>query len=327
MIEYNIVRASKGKYPYNRGKHILAILNLYAYADESGMHENPLFFVLGGYIASPRQWDFFCKDWQKVLNSFSVHAFHAKDFFQLKARQMHKRYNKWSEDQNRLFISELSKAVNSHKLYPIGCAIDVKAFNSFTIGERRYLTGGNWDAKKRRFTTSGKPSVSYLAAFHYYVRAVLDRTPDKAKLHLVFDYQNVMKSKARQTFNEMAALPSLMQGHEKLDSINYFYSSDKPQLQAADLFTYVTYRYAVDGIPNDYSLGIAMKRLLKDRRSVGLMNTEGIEAFLQKYLPAIERSRIQAKLTTTCPHDETTPCYIQHCTTCQIFLDTKGDRQ
>ena len=293
MIKYNIIRASKGKYPYNRGKHLLAILNLYAYADESGMHEDPLFFVLAGYIASPRQWGFFCKDWQKVLDSFDVPAFHAKDFFQLKAKQLHEQYSNWPEDKNRQFISELSRAINSYRLYPIGCAVDVRAFNNFTIGERRYLTGGNWNAKKGRFTTSGKPSAPYLAAFHYYVRAALDRTPDKAKLHLVFDYQNVMKSKARQTFYEMAVLPSLVKGSEKLDSINYLYSPDKPQLQAADLFTYITYRYAVDGIPSNYSLGIAMNQLFRDRRSVGLMNVEGIESFLQKYLPEIERSRIQ----------------------------------
>ena len=271
----------------------MAILNLYAYADESGLHDNPLFFVLAGYIASPRQWGLFCRDWQSVLDSFGVPEFHAKDFFQLKARQMHIQYSKWSENKNRQFISELSKAINTHKLYPIGCAIDVKAFNSFTIGERRYLTGGNWDAKKDRFKTSGKPTAPYFAAFHYYVRAALDRTPDKAKLHLVFDRQNVMESKARQTFEEMVVSSGRMLGSEKLDSIVYNISSDKPQLQAADLFTYITYRYAIDGVPSDYNLGIAMNQLFKERRSVGLMNAEGIETFLQKYLPGIERSRIQ----------------------------------
>jgi hypothetical protein len=271
----------------------LAILNLYAYADESGVHENPLFFVLAGYIASPRQWDLFCKDWQNILDSFGVSEFHAKDFFQLKARQIHTQYRKWSDDNNRQFISELSKAINSRRLYPIGCAVDVNAFNNITVGERRYLTGGKWDAKKGRFTTSGKPSAPYFAAFHYYVRAALDRTSDKAKLHLVFEHQNVMESKARQTFEEMIALSSKMEGSEKLDSIVYSISTDKPQLQAADLFSHTTYRYAVGGIPSDYSLGIAMNQLFKDRRSVGLMNTEGIETFLQKYLPEIERLRIQ----------------------------------
>ncbi len=288
-----MIQGSCGRYPYNKGKHVMAILNLYAYADESGIHENPSFFVLAGYIASPRQWDIFCKDWRNVLNSFSVSEFHAKDFFQLKARQIHEQYNQWSEGKKRYFISELSKAINSHRLYPIGCAVDVKAFNSFTIGERRYLTGGGWDHKKGIFKTTGKPSAPYFAAFHYYVRAALDRTPDKTKLHLVFDRQNVMESYAHQTFEEMVALSGRMLGSEKLDSIVFNMSSSKPQLQAADLFTYTTYRYAVDGLPSDYSLGIAMNQLFKDRRSVGIMNAEGIETFLQKYLPEVERSRIQ----------------------------------
>lgn len=36
----------------------------------------------------------------------------------------------------------------------------------------------------------------------------------------------------------------------------------------------------------------------------------------------------EAKLTTTCPHDDRTTCRTgQQCETCQIFWDMKGDKQ
>lgn len=293
-----VIRASRGKYPYQAGKHLLAMVELYAYADESGMHGSPSHLVLAGYIASPRQWDSFCREWRSWLSEFGISLFHSKNFFSSVARGHHKEFGNWSNKKAQEFIFGLTQIIHGHRIYPLGCGIDVQAFNDFTIGERRFLTCGIWNPRKGVFEANhnGKPSSPYFAAFQYFVRNALDRTPEKAKLHLVFDHQDQMESYAHNAFEAWGKIPRHKSDVEKLDSITYQVSTNTPQLQAADLYTYGWYNYIVHGISRNPILHLAMHELTLKDRGMGLFNAKGIEDNLQKALPPSERSRIREQM-------------------------------
>jgi hypothetical protein len=288
-----MIRGSRGKYPYHEGKHLVAVLDLYAYADDSGLHGNASYCLLAGYIASPRQWSLFSHEWQAILKDFGVSDFHAKGFFSPVARRAHDVYRTWDNDKAEQFISRLTKVINEHRLYPLGCAVNVPDFFTFTIGERRFLTGGIWNAKKGVFKTTGKPSAPYFAAFTYFVRVALDQTPEGARLHLVFDRQNVMESRACNTLEEMIAMPNLLPGSEKLGSISYYISPQEPALQAADLYTYGWQDYCTKNHSSSFLLKLAMSQLTIKDRGMSIFNLKGIEDNLALNLPREERVRIQ----------------------------------
>jgi hypothetical protein len=75
------IRGRHSKYPYNQGKHLMAIVNLFAYADESGIDGKPSYCVVSGYIAPQRVWESFGAEWKNILSEYQVSEFHAKEFF------------------------------------------------------------------------------------------------------------------------------------------------------------------------------------------------------------------------------------------------------
>jgi len=244
-------------------------------------------------MSSQRRWKFFCQDWRLILQEFGIAQFHAKDFFKRKDGYGYQQYESWSDDKASQFIFGLTETINDNGLHPLGCAINIPDFNKFSIGERRFLTGGIWDSAKGAFTSHGKPSAPYFAAFQYFVREALNRTPSNARLHLVFDRQYAMEPKARETFENMISLPNLMPGSEKLASIEYNISHDTPQLQASDLYAHGWYNFLTNGLSNDKIMRITMTRLTMQSRDMGLFNAQGIENNLQKHLPTTERKHIQ----------------------------------
>ena len=56
-------------------------VELFAYGDESGLHKNPRYCLMCGFIASPRQWKIFNKSWKNVLDQFGISDFHSTEFF------------------------------------------------------------------------------------------------------------------------------------------------------------------------------------------------------------------------------------------------------
>ena len=81
-----MLAGSRGPYPYHEGKHLIVAIDLYAYADESGIQGSAPYCLMAGYIASPRRWKPFNAAWKATLEEYGVPEFHAKDFFAVKKR-------------------------------------------------------------------------------------------------------------------------------------------------------------------------------------------------------------------------------------------------
>lgn len=130
------------------------------YADESGTHgDKSPFCVVAGYVGSHRQWGYFEKEWLEVLGNFSVPEFHSVEFFRRRytSRSSKSPYRGWPETKASNFMTQLVSILMKRKLYPVGSAVDIKAFDSFSRGERQFLSNGRLKKGTSIFVSSGAP--------------------------------------------------------------------------------------------------------------------------------------------------------------------------
>lgn len=233
------IRGSRGKYPYNEGRHLMAVLELYAYADESGIQKAPPYCVVAGYIASARSWETFRGVWKSVLNKYGVEEFHAKEFFG-RNPSGHSPYAHFSRAKATAFISEIVSVVNRHRIYPMGGMVDVKAFNNFTLGERKFLTGAY--RKGNALFGPSSPNQPYYIPFRWFIQMALDKTPMGAKIHFVFDQQGERAGLSLQIFDTIKKLEYL-KDNGRLGDMIFADSKEKAEVQAADMISHLSYVY------------------------------------------------------------------------------------
>jgi hypothetical protein len=287
---------SREPFPYHSGAHLIAAVELFTFADESGIQGGAPYCIISGYIASPRQWLSFEAAWQRVLAEFDVPYFHSKEFFN--RSQGHGVYKHLSSAEAMRFLRALLATMQTHRLSPIGGAVDVQAFDALTLGERRFLTGGNF-TESGRWLSSGAPSKPYyLGLQHFVVEALMVAKPH-TKVHLVFDRQHVLSARAVQTLQEIVSLPPESPWREthhldlsRISSMQFANSTEEPALQLADLHTHAWYSYFSRG-----ALGIerevAMKEVSKKRNGMRMNNAEGFNILLARIPPDL-RQRLQA---------------------------------
>ncbi|HEY8767484.1 MAG TPA: DUF3800 domain-containing protein [Dehalococcoidia bacterium] len=230
-------------------------VKLYAFADESGIEGTGAYCIIAGYIGSPRQWDNLRHAWQAVLVKYGVPEFKAIDVFQ-PARWVHRpHFRDWSEARMQTFLGELLSIIDRRRIDPIGGALHVPAWNALTHNQRRFFTGGMLGTKAviyadgsvrvtPKFKTSGAPSRPYMGVFQAFVGEALEKTPTGAVVNFVFDRQNVIESRAVETFHELfknGQLPDELKA--KLGDITYADSHREEPLQAADLYAYFWNRF------------------------------------------------------------------------------------
>ena len=220
---------------------------MWAYGDESGIG-GPRYCLLMGYLGSLREWSSLNRLWERVLLVHEVPRFHAIEFFQ--GRQP---YRSWPREKRRQFLDELIAIILQHRIVPVRWAVDTAAFKALSYDERRYQTGAHLKMHfniardnledefntsiRHKFTTSGGQSRPYLVAFNQFLADVLKVAPPDALLHIVLDAQNVVGSRAVQTFNEIWEGGGYPEG-KWFASLIIADSLTNLPLQAADLYTY-----------------------------------------------------------------------------------------
>jgi hypothetical protein len=247
LTKFNtIIQGSRVKYPYYEGKHLIVPIELFVFADESGIQSSAKYCLVLGFIGSPRHWGKFEIEWKKVLDNYKVTEFHAKEFFGKNPKRMRiGQYQNWTSIQADSFLEGLLSVVRSRRLYPVGGAVDVTAFNSFTHDERRFFTGGLIDKTRIKWRTSGAPSKPYYFAMNLLIVDALSNADPDANLHFIFDEQNVLQSRAIQTFRENFKAGPLSKGLDimQVKSVTFANSIDEPGLQLADMYAYAWHRY------------------------------------------------------------------------------------
>lgn len=271
--------AANGKYPYNEGKHLIIAFELEAYGDESGTQGNPKYCLLLGFVGAPLVWESFNIAWNAILSKYNVQEFHATHFFHLERCQSHEyQYKDWTSARRLEYLKALLLVIASHQIVPVGWAVDVGAFNSLTLEDRRYLTGAYLETTfhgkslvgvgnpfsmsfQRKFKTSGAQSRPYMFLFGRFFHDVLEISPPDALIHVILDC-NQLAPIANETFCRM--WKGKHPGGQQFDTLTYADSKTKPQLQAADLLAYSWHRSITsNNVSNEI---VCVNKSLRDKK-------------------------------------------------------------
>ena len=209
-------------------------------------------------MASVRQVVRFEAAWTAVLAEHDVGDFHSTEFFafdpsgQRVGRYRRRsdgtvgRYGEWPAARANRFRDALIATIRSHRMFPLGGAVDVAAFRSRTFGERRYLTGGSFDDLRSRWLYTGAPSKPYFLLLGHCLKVALARAQPGKKLTLVFDRQDQYAARAMEQIREAARYlffraPAV---YRKFSGAMFLNRAAAPGLQAADLYAHCWHRYA-----------------------------------------------------------------------------------
>lgn len=234
-------------------------LKQFVLADESGTHEGSIYCIVGGYRGSPGQWDIFKRNWQAVLRKYGVAEFHSNVFFNRKRITDPDKnpYLKWSDQKADEYLNELLKVISGRRIYPVGCAVNVRDFENCSYGERCVLAGYEPTLSRRK---SQRPAPYHVAFRHMLADAITMTHPDTA-LHFTFALQREYKQRALEAYDLLKELGK--SGREdQLSGIGFETPTDWPGLQAADLLTHHWYHCSVRSLEG--------KRITK--KNVGIMN-------------------------------------------------------
>ena len=285
------VAGSKGTCPYFEGKHILVAVEIAVYADES---ENKAAgnFILSGYIASVRQWTKLRHRWAKVLQDHEVPEFHAHEFFNRNSGSSKNPYEGWPGEKAARFIGELALIIRTTALNPIGAALDVTAFKTFSKGERRFLTGAIMK-RSGKWRTSGAPSRPYMVAFHWIIREALEKSKENTTVHFTFDASE-LKGLANVRFKEIIETKR-WPGRERLGNIGFGDSAQDEALQVADMRTYFWNQAMVKRDAVSDTMFDMMFQVIKPKETIVFFGKDKLEELLAPVGPT-QRSILKAEV-------------------------------
>lgn len=288
-------------HPMDGHRKLFAMMQ--AYLDESGIDDESDFCILAGYVGGIGQWKRFERSWRRILAAHGVKEFHAQRFFQRDGRGRRlDEYANWTDAKADSFIRELLHCIVSVKVHPVSCSLVKAEWNRLTYGERRYLTGGIFDAGK--FTTSGAPSKAYFVPFQFCIFIAAELCGRGQKVHFAFDLNQELHGYAREYFKLLKKLPGLSWG-PKLGQPSWPTSLEAVQLQAADLLAYLLIIFMPTRIGNPKAKPNWMLRLAAGRKmpdTMKFLDKEGLELLLsgcsRDEIKAIESPQQPKKVKT-----------------------------
>jgi hypothetical protein len=138
------------------GSHEGFLVMLKAYFDESGIHQGAQVCVVAGFWGKKGPWRKFEQNWRLALREFKVplEQFHAKEVIQRNGM-----FHRWDDDKHKEFLEQIGKVVSESRIHPVCYGLYNKDFFSFSLPERKFLTGGSWDSENHRFLTTGSPDL------------------------------------------------------------------------------------------------------------------------------------------------------------------------
>jgi len=257
------------------------ILEQLVFADESGIHkQGARHCLITGYIGTPKQWQKLRQAWQKALERYDVPAFHGTEFFKIGNRVGP--YKSWDDARARRFLLRLCCIINKRELRPVGGGVEWAAFDSFTLGERRHLTGGAYHKGKGKFMRHGAPTKPYYLFLSWLLHDVFQHSADGAKIHIFLDRQNLYFETTVQMISDiyrtLRAQSDNIMGNRRLGYVGEGDSTQEPAFQAADLHVHSWYGFIERGVEHMSPDRIAaMNELAIKRPSIKVFNKEALE--------------------------------------------------
>lgn len=306
VLADNWPEGGTGRYPYNRGNHLFVATELFDYGDASGKDDDPRTVVVAGFVAAPRQWDMFNAAWSKEVLGAGIAEFHSIQFFrrysaQRSGRSKRNPFSNWSDAKARALLGALLGIIHDHRhrVVPIGCALDTKAFFDLAWGERNYLTGGIWDKGRKCFRVrTGAPSRTYHIPFFSFVSSALDKVkqPADCKVHFYMDEDEAIDNHVQDLcrwLRKSTVLPESLV--RRMGLLIPAPSQDFAGIQAADLVGYLWHAIHTSGLALSGEKLYAVKSLAAIwPKECGIIRAKGLEYLLNKNLSSEDRLLVKA---------------------------------
>jgi hypothetical protein len=192
----------------------------FVYADESGVHEASRYCIIAGFQGAPGQFKALRREWLTVLQkpTYRVPEFHGNVFFNRRRITNPRKnpYLTWTDSKADKFLGELAMTIAGRKVRPVGCAVDIAAFNSYSFGERCVLAG--YTPKPSRRSKRAQPAAYHLAFRLTMGEALADVHPD-TEVHLVIAQHAEYQQRALEGYQLLQAY-DLSGAARQLKSIN-----------------------------------------------------------------------------------------------------------
>lgn len=214
------------------------VTDVFSYGDESGTTAGSPFTVVAGYVGNQRQWKRVGREWKSVLDCYGISEFHSSEFFHSTSRR--NPFHGWSNaKKNDLYSALVQILASRRELHPISCAVNTEDYYEFNIDERRFLTNALISRTGRALTSGAPTRTPYQLAFSSHMWMTAYRVTDEAKVHFVYDTNNVESTYAQMVFEQNKERHGNDPVWSKLDSITFADSHRHAGLQAADLYVYL----------------------------------------------------------------------------------------
>jgi len=133
------------------------------YCDEAGIHNGAQACAVAGWVTTALKWQDFNENWFKACDGVEWHGH--RFFARTPAGGRLPPYEGWDDEQRVDYLSRLLNVITTSDVQAVGGVIDVGAFKSLPLDDRRWLTGATWNNRKQRFTSTGSPNRPYFRGF------------------------------------------------------------------------------------------------------------------------------------------------------------------
>jgi hypothetical protein len=249
-----------------------------SFADDSGTHAGADRCVCAGYLAHAEEWKMFEVQWRKILDRVDVDAFHSEEFYRRGPK-----YRAWSEKHRENFISDLFRVISGRDLSLFGTAIDVPLFLSLSEHERRYLTDGVYNSRKKKWVRSGSPNRPFYMPFNSCINILGHAVPEGKVLSMTISCQGDYEPWMREIYRRVRSTEGLPFRQKLAEDISFRSYKSVMALQAADLAAYHFYQYSLlrdSRAPGSPHFQRLVERL-QDKRHLRLFNRHGLELVLE----------------------------------------------
>jgi hypothetical protein len=274
-------------------------VDLYVYADESGIQAGAPFCVVAGYIGNPETWETLRRSWKKVINGFGVTEFKSTEFFTRNTLgQRVGEYEGWSNKKARRYLAALTDLIHGANIEPIGVGIIWAAFKALSIGERRYLTGGNLRVtgySARWKGSTGAPTKPYFFLMLTLMKLSVGKTiSEKGFIHFTFDEQNEFDDHAERLYREIKATQLHPVEMGRMGDLKFSVSKRTPELQAADMYAHIVYSRFTRGNDMESGREIAADVLTRKQPGFPILDADALREWMALGLPPEVLEKIRA---------------------------------
>jgi hypothetical protein len=195
--------------------------HLYAYSDESGKHNEHRIVVFNALVDGFKAWERFSESWARLLRRYELNSFHAKDA--LRHSQPYGTMKPGTAEERAQDVLPFVREIVEGLELGVIAAIDVGAYRLPTLHALR-LNIGDDPHYFAFFVSISAIMLHYRIPREYSVGLILDEDEEKA-MHVYSFYLRMKRANA--------------EAKKRLATICFMDDRQSPQVQAADLFTYL----------------------------------------------------------------------------------------